>query len=102
MTVHEPVTERKSSETAAPPRLPAYRITAGSQSRLIVYCEHCRDYHFHGVGDGHRIAHCHVESSPYRQTGYTLIEVGPATAAIRRDFRRRRPRGPAALRGGAR
>lgn len=100
-TVQAPAREIKSTDAAAAPELPAYRITAGSQARLIVFCEACRDYHFHGNGDGHRVAHCHISSSPYRQTGYVLRESGPVTAAIRRDFRRRRPRGPAGLKGGA-
>lgn len=34
-----------------------------------------------GTGDGHRHAHCHVKTSPYRLNGgYVLREVGPATA----------------------
>jgi len=77
----------------APPTLPAYRVTARNQIRLIVFCKHCKDYHFHG-GGGHCVAHCHVATSPYLATGYILQEVGEITAAIRRDFRRRRPRGP--------
>jgi hypothetical protein len=41
-------------------------------------CPHCRTYHHHGGepdGDGiigHRCAHCYVDSSPLRATGYVL------------------------------
>jgi hypothetical protein len=42
------------------------------------WCPFCRSYHVHGGepdhnGDiGHRVAHCHEPSSPFRNTGYSL------------------------------
>lgn len=42
--------------------------------QLIFWCPYCRKEHYHGLGDGHRAAHCFRES-PYRETGYILEEV---------------------------
>lgn len=43
--------------------------------QLKVWCEYCETYHFHGVTEGHRIAHCKKGDSPYHRTGYE-IKVG--------------------------
>jgi len=37
------------------------------------YCEHCKKYHKHGEGDGHRVAHCVNQNSPFFNTGYVVI-----------------------------
>ncbi len=46
---------------------------------LRVWCVHCQRWHYHGKGEGHRIAHCRHHGgnpeSPYLQTGYILREV---------------------------
>ena len=57
------------------PVLDAYRDRDGLG--LSVWCKHCRRWHGHSLGDGHRVAHCHDRSSPYDDTGYILREVGP-------------------------
>jgi hypothetical protein len=83
------------------PVLAAYRFSRDRRVNLIVFCRYCETWHFHGAGerpsggDGHRVAHCHEEWSPYRKSGYILREVGPVTKEIRRDLRRRRARGVA-------
>ena len=77
------------------PELPAY----DTGKSLIVWCAHCRRWHSHGRGnggsdgDGHRAAHCIEPESPYSRTGYALRHAGPATDEMRRDLRRRKPRG---------
>lgn len=67
---------------------------------LVFHCSFCRRDHHHGVcsgdpkcpaqhrsrpkactcpigsGDGHRVAHCANQESPYRKTGYHLVEEG--------------------------
>lgn len=67
---------------------------------ISVWCDWCRRWHQHGVcsgdphcpamrsggrqactcppgsGDGHRVAHCHHDRSPYAETGYIVREVG--------------------------
>jgi len=54
------------------PTLKGY--TDGKQ--IHVWCPFCREWHHHGEGSsatiykGHRVAHCHSEDSPLRQTGY--------------------------------
>jgi hypothetical protein len=46
------------------PTLPAYsRRGTGGAVRWLVWCRHCQIWHYHGVGDGHREAHCE-EPSP--------------------------------------
>lgn len=94
--------------------LDAYRTDDG---QVAVWCDHERRWHWHGgcdptanpscphgrrahagvrctcppgTGDGHRVAHCACPASPYRDGGYVLREVGPFTAAVRRDPGRRR------------
>jgi hypothetical protein len=65
------------------PELPAYHFKHGT---VIVYCEHCGVWHHHGAQSlGHRWAHCGPES-PYSDTGYTLVDAGPATPAILADM----------------
>jgi len=36
------------------------------------YCKYCKDWHLHGRGLGHRVAHCSNPDSPYKKTGYIL------------------------------
>lgn len=83
------------------PILDAFRAPDG---QLAVWCAHDQRWHWHGghdpatgcprqmirrplrdvpcqcppgTGDGYRVAHCHNQASPYRNTGYVLREVGP-------------------------
>lgn len=78
-----------------PPRINAY----DTGDSLIVWCHYCRRYHSHGRGNGtnddygHRRAHCIVPGSPYENTGYILFPSGPATEEMKRDAKRRKPRG---------
>lgn len=51
------------------PTLPAYATLGGSWR---VWCRYCSRWHQHGAQPGHRAAHCRVEHSPYRRTGYIL------------------------------
>src|SRR5262249_62082780 len=47
---------------------------------LIVWCPFCRFNHYHGTfgdptgrdGEGHRVAHCIDDGSPFKKTGYLL------------------------------
>lgn len=39
------------------------------------WCDFCSRWHYHGNGDGHRVAHCTTVNSPYRKTGYILFRV---------------------------
>jgi hypothetical protein len=43
------------------------------------YCEFCKRKHIHGLGKGHRVAHCFVDSEFY-QHGYVL-KVDPECCA---------------------
>lgn len=84
--------------------LPAYRTRGGL---VRAWCDYCVKWHTHGgcngtctekrrkglsggacecpkgTGDGHRVAHCVDEDSPYRKGGYYLVEIGPAVEAVR-------------------
>lgn len=59
---------------STPPIRPAYPTTHG----LKVWCVYCHRWHQHGQSGGHRAAHCHVPSSPYRRSGYILAIVDPS------------------------
>lgn len=41
-----------------------------------VWCKYCRRCHYHSPDFGHRVAHCILPSSPYKQTGYIIRPVG--------------------------
>lgn len=41
-------------------------------------CPHCDEWHYHGAGEGGRVAHCPKRGSPYRRAGYYLIPKAPA------------------------
>ena len=47
----------------------------------IFYCQYCRHNHFHGIGDGHRAAHCGLES-PFYETGYYLVGSRDAMGSV--------------------
>jgi hypothetical protein len=66
------------------PILPAY-IRDG-HGYLSVWCRYCKKFHQHGQGDGHRVAHCLSDASPYRTTGYILRTVGPFTPEVSRQY----------------
>ena len=38
---------------------------------LKVWCPDCETWHFHGKGEGHRVAHCREKTS-MKRTGYIL------------------------------
>ena len=57
-----------------PPVLDAYDRQDGCG--LAIWCIYCKRYHFHGHGEGHRVAHCFKEDSPYQRSGYTLKPIG--------------------------
>jgi hypothetical protein len=54
-----------------------------SGQALRFFCRFCGRYHSHGrhpdepvgASDGHRVAHCFVEDSPYLDTGYFIVEL---------------------------
>lgn len=38
-----------------------------------VWCPFCQHWHYHGIGEGHREAHCFGnEASPFHETGYWI------------------------------
>lgn len=44
-------------------------------NQFVFRCTFCRRNHYHGAGAlGHRVAHCTNPQSPYRATGYLLVE----------------------------
>lgn len=51
------------------PTLDAYAV---SKTSWCVWCHWCENWHTHGSGEGHRVAHCACRLSPYQDTGYNL------------------------------
>jgi len=97
------VTDKASSTPVAIPTVDAWMI-AGDKGAycLVFYCEHCRRWHTHGCGAGHRAAHCLHPSpgsytlrsslrrasllSPYLGTGYNLRNVGALSPENRKRY----------------
>jgi|SRR5579859_3977746 len=65
-TNDSPANHRHIPKVAAVPR------TDGTPGWKF-HCGSCNADHFHGVGLGHRAAHCASDTSPYRDTGYILV-----------------------------
>lgn len=56
-------------------RIPSLLAVRDSDTTVRVFCRYCSRWHVHGDGGGHRVAHCQADDSPYRDTGYFLVEV---------------------------
>jgi hypothetical protein len=79
-------------DTPHDPFLPAWSLPDGIH--CTAWCCHCRTWHTHGNGPGHRTAHCGSDT-PYRLTGYTILMWGRAPAWVLRDRERDQPKGHA-------
>lgn len=55
---------------------PDVECTETGNGTLVFWCTHCERNHAHGLGYGHRVAHCTKPDSPYKLSGYNLIPVG--------------------------
>lgn len=40
--------------------------------RWVIWCQYCREWHYHGAGEGHREGHCSEPGSPHSVTGYSV------------------------------
>lgn len=49
-----------------------FAFETNTKGHLSAWCPYCAKFHNHGAGEGHRIAHCTEEHSPFKQTGYIL------------------------------
>lgn len=58
--------------------IPTIHAELHGELQVRFYCPHCRQFHYHGRGDGHRVAHCRATHSPYLKTGYILLTVPAA------------------------
>ena len=54
------------------PTLPAFECKVDGRILWRVWCKDCKRFHYHGPGEGHRIAHCRKPGSPYAANGYNL------------------------------
>ena len=79
----------QNGEPRTIPDLPAYRDDRGF---LHVWCRYCACWHHHGIGAGHRVAHCVYPDSAYLPGGYTLVDAGTWTDRVRAGHRERRMR----------
>jgi hypothetical protein len=63
--------------------IPTISATLTKSGRQLTFrCPHCRGSHYHGIGRGHRVAHCWRPGSPYERTGYYLeLSAGKAKIA---------------------
>jgi hypothetical protein len=58
------------------------KVRKGENPVWRFWCEHCKTYHHHGAMPGHRIAHCHVKTSPYLDGGYILVAPKLASGSV--------------------
>jgi hypothetical protein len=61
------------------PTVAAYAVPHETGVAWGVWCKYCECWHPHGIGEGHREAHC-KDATPYTRTGYNLAfagDVGP-------------------------
>lgn len=49
---------------------PLIKALPRPEGGFMFWCPYCKKWHYHGIGEGHRIAHCH--NSPYNKTGYII------------------------------
>lgn len=60
-------------DTVGKANIPTFTARPGSDKRQwLIDCDHCETTHAHGAVEGHRVAHCAVADSPYRETGYYI------------------------------
>lgn len=71
---YSPATEETTMNTAMERQIPTLPAEPRDDDPTMyqVWCEHCRRWHLHGRGLGHRGAHCVRDDSPYLATGYIL------------------------------
>lgn len=60
-----------------PDPVPVLDAYPHGQTQWRVRCRHCRRWHYHSIGEGHRRAHC-WRPSPFKVTGYILRLVAPS------------------------
>lgn len=63
-------------------RIPTvFAFSDGSGEALRWFCRYCGRFHVHGAypevgaANGHRVAHCIAEDSPYLKTGFFVVEL---------------------------
>ncbi|ETA68884.1 hypothetical protein MettiDRAFT_2372 [Methanolobus tindarius DSM 2278] len=44
---------------------------------MMFLCPYCHEWHRHGIGNGHRVAHCRKNDSPLKETGYFIEMMSP-------------------------
>lgn len=68
------------------------------KGEYLAWCPFCETWHYHGIGDGHRAAHCYVRDVRYKNkwlelpfcdTGYILQCKGRLTPIIRSQYKDR-------------
>ncbi|WP_425343064.1 hypothetical protein [Priestia megaterium] len=62
-------------------------VESHPDGRLSAWCPYCIEFHHHGVGEGHRQAHCTNEASPFKETGYILKKPGTKEKAVIEDMK---------------
>lgn len=53
---------------------PIFKISAARKGESLVFrCPFCGEVHTHGIGNGHRVAHC-INRTMLNRKGYELVE----------------------------
>lgn len=64
----------RNNEEKARPVLLLERIPGSPHGRA--WCPWCRIHHHHGYVEGHAVAHCDDQNSPFDRSGYYLVLPG--------------------------
>lgn len=75
-------------------RMPTvFASSDGSGEAMRWFCRYCGRYHTHGAypevgaADGHRVAHCIAEDSPYLKTGVIIVELDHPVDEPRKTYK---------------
>jgi hypothetical protein len=82
------MTMAKKKEMVVMPILLAEAAEAGSGGPIRAWCPYCAKYHYHGTGDGHRVAHC--MEGPFKDRGYYLLTPSTDSDKTKNSARRMR------------
>jgi len=61
----------KHGENTYPVILCEERKDVTIKGMMEFYCKYCKIIHRHGLGEGHRVAHC-IKETPFIKSGYII------------------------------
>jgi hypothetical protein len=53
--------------------IPTVRVIRQTEHQVVIACPYCPKEHYHGLGDGHRVAHCDPQYDSVNVSGYYIV-----------------------------